>query len=123
VTGAKGYGKEAKPVEIKNLITCANLNEWHDWLDHHHASEQQVWLVFYKGLDHLRTLSYDDALDEALCYGWIDSLIQRIDDERYARLFTRRVNAKQWSKINRERVRRLARDGRMTQAGLAVGDL
>ena len=64
-------------------------------------------------------MSYDDALDEALCHGWIDSIIKRIDDDTYARKFTPRTDKQNWSELNKKRVARLIEQGRMTDYGLA----
>ena len=98
--------------------------EWRQWLDVHSSSEKEAWLIFYKGKDHGPCITYDDALDEALCFGWIDSIIQKIDEESYARKFTPRTNTVKWSTVNRRRAARLIREGRMTPAGLArIDDL
>jgi uncharacterized protein YdeI (YjbR/CyaY-like superfamily) len=96
-----------------------NLLEWRRWLAVHHGSESEVWLVFHKRHTGRASIAYLDALDEALCFGWIDSLIRRIDDDRYARKFTPRKPDSRWSAINRERYARLAESGRLMPAGLA----
>jgi len=89
---------------------------WRSWLERNHATQSGVWLVFYKPG---KGLTYDEAVEEALCFGWIDSLIKRLDAERYLRKFTPRTSTGHWSAINLERIRRLKRAGRMTPAGLA----
>jgi uncharacterized protein YdeI (YjbR/CyaY-like superfamily) len=95
-------------------------DEWRRWLATNHARERGVWIVFAKKLSNIRSMDYDSALDVALCYGWIDSIIKRIDDRQYARKFTpRRANAV-WSEINKKKVARLIREKRMTSAGLQV---
>jgi len=89
---------------------------WRAWLEKNHATEPGVWLVFYKPG---KGITYEEAVEEALCYGWIDSLIKRLDAARYLRKFTPRASTGHWSAINLERIRRLKREGRMTPAGLA----
>ena len=92
--------------------------QWRAWLQTHHDSEAEVWLVFHKRHTGRTSIAYLDALDEALCFGWIDSLIRRIDDECYARKFTPRKPDSRWSAINRERYAKLAASGRLMPAGL-----
>ncbi len=92
---------------------------WRTWLETHHDSEKVVWLVFYKVHTGRGGLRYNEALDEALCFGWIDSIIQRLDDDRYRQKFTPRTNTSKWSKVNLARMRRLIAEGRMTDVGLA----
>lgn len=96
---------------------------WREWLSVHHATEKVIWLIFYKVHTRRGGLRYDEALDEALCFGWIDSIVKRLDDERYLQKFTPRTNTFKWSDANVARVRRLITEGRMTDIGLAkVGD-
>lgn len=102
------------------LFFAKNLSAWRRWLRSHHQKQRHVWLVFLKGDKSADGVSFSDALDEALCWGWIDSMVRRIDDERYARKFTPRVDPEQWSDSNLERLRRLLPAGRMQPAGLAV---
>ncbi len=110
-------------MEIKHSLYVATRQAWREWLAEHHASQREVWLVFYKQHTGQPSLPYADALDEALCYGWIDSIIQKIDEERYARKFTPRTNTAKWSEVNLRRVAVLIQEGRMTPAGLAkLGD-
>lgn len=95
-----------------------DLEHWHAWLARHHASESEIWLVFYKIQTGRAGVSYSDALDEALCFGWVDSLIKRLDDERYARKFTPRKAESKWSEINRKRYAELQASGRLQPAGV-----
>src|ERR1017187_2053436 len=81
-------------------------------------SESEVWLVFYKRQTGRSSIAYDDAVNEALCFGWIDSLIKRLDDDRYARKFTPRKPDSKWSSANRKRYAQLQASGRLTPAGL-----
>jgi uncharacterized protein YdeI (YjbR/CyaY-like superfamily) len=89
---------------------------WRSWLAANHQSSQGVWLVFRK--KGAKSLSYDDAIDGALAYGWIDSLVRKIDDAKYARKFTPRKPWSIWSSLNIARVKRLRAEGRMTRWGL-----
>jgi uncharacterized protein YdeI (YjbR/CyaY-like superfamily) len=92
--------------------------EWREWLAGHRDSESEVWLVFHKQHTGQPCIAYTDALDEALCFGWIDSLVQRLDDQRYARKFTPRKSDSKWSTINRKRYAQLQASGRLTPAGM-----
>ena len=94
------------------------MEQWRKWLSEHHDSESEVWLVFHKCHTGRACVDYDDALDEALCFGWIDSLIKRLDDDRYARKFTPRKLESKWSPSNRERYARLKASGRVMPPGL-----
>jgi uncharacterized protein YdeI (YjbR/CyaY-like superfamily) len=95
------------------------LDRWRAWLEKHHASETEIWLVFHKQHTGKPSVDYIDALDEALCYGWIDSLIKRIDEDKYARKFTPRKPVSKWSEVNRKRYAALAKAGRLAPAGKA----
>jgi len=95
------------------------LVRWRDWLAAHHASELEVWLIFHKQHTGKSSIEYLDALDEALCFGWIDSLVKRLDDDRYARKFTPRKPGSNWSDINRKRYVELKAAGRLKAAGKA----
>jgi uncharacterized protein YdeI (YjbR/CyaY-like superfamily) len=92
--------------------------EWRAWLAANHDKESEIWLVFYKKASGLPTLAYADTLDEALCFGWVDSLIKKIDDTKYARKFTPRKDDSKWSLVNKKRVQQLIKDGLMTDHGL-----
>jgi len=93
---------------------------WRAWLAANHATCRGIWLVFYKKHTRKSTLSYDAAVEEALCFGWIDGVIRRLDEERCARKFTPRLAAgSRWSAANLERARRMIRENRMTEAGFA----
>lgn len=111
-------------MKLSNTFYAKNLAEWHAWLDQNYAIFKEVWLIYYKAHTGFPCVDYEDSVQEALCYGWIDSLIQRIDEQTYARKFTPRTNTARWSESNKKRVAALIREGRMTAAGLAkLGDL
>src|SRR2546428_12853335 len=90
------------------------------WLKTHHTSSPGVWLVFYKRHTGVKSIPYEDAVREALCLGWIDSLIKRLDDDRYAIKVTPRRTTSKWSDINRRRWAELKAAGLLTSAGLAA---
>ena len=104
------------------MVCARDRDEWRAWLERHHDRSSGTWLVFYKRHTGKPSVSYDDAVEEALCFGWIDSIVRRLDDERYAQKFTPRRPGSAWSQSNRERVEKMIRAGRMTEAGLARFD-
>jgi uncharacterized protein YdeI (YjbR/CyaY-like superfamily) len=93
--------------------------EWRNWLEANHATSPGVWFVYYKQTSGKQRVSYDDAVEEALCFGWIDSLTKKLDDERYLQLFTPRKPKSVWSKPNKERVEKLLQAGLIAAPGLA----
>jgi uncharacterized protein YdeI (YjbR/CyaY-like superfamily) len=103
-------------------FTTADRAEWRRWLEEHGSVEKEVWFVYYKRDSGKASLPYDDTVEEALCFGWIDSIIQKIDEEQYARKFNPRSNSQKWSASNLRRVQKLIAEGRMTEAGLRVID-
>jgi len=98
---------------------ASTVDTWRGWLERHHASESEVWLIFHKKHTGKPSVTYKDALDEALCYGWIDSLIKRIDADRYARKFTPRKLESNWSSVNIKRYEQLKAANRLAAPGLA----
>lgn len=102
------------------LLEPRSRQQFRTWLEKHHSSSPGAWLVFHKLHTNVKSIPYEDAVCEALCFGWIDSLIKRLDDDRYARKFTPRTATSKWSPINRARWRRLKSAGRLMPAGLAA---
>jgi uncharacterized protein YdeI (YjbR/CyaY-like superfamily) len=94
--------------------------EWHRWLEKNHDKTEEVWLVYYKKHTGKPCLAYFDAVEEALCYGWIDGKIKRINNEYYIQRYTPRRPGSRWSKYNVERIEKLVKEGRMEPAGLKV---
>ncbi len=92
---------------------------WRAWLERNHARKEGIWLVYYKKGTGKRSVTYKEALEEALCYGWIDSTVNRLDGERYMQKWTPRNAASVWSAANKERVKNLVAEGRMAAPGLA----
>jgi uncharacterized protein YdeI (YjbR/CyaY-like superfamily) len=104
-------------VELPELLV-ADDSEWRTWLSRHHSESQGVWLVLAKkGTTEPTTLTYDDALDEAICFGWIDGQLGRRDDATFRRRFTPRNARSPWSKRNVEHAERLVAAGRMHRSG------
>lgn len=97
--------------------------EWRAWLTENHRTATGVWLVFYKKGSGKPYLSYDEAVEEALCFGWIDSKPGKLDDERSMQYYAPRKPKSNWSKINKERVERLTAAGLMTENGLKMVEL
>jgi uncharacterized protein YdeI (YjbR/CyaY-like superfamily) len=95
----------------------SSRQEWEFWLKENHGSKQSVWLVYYKKKSNFATVTYNDAVDEALCFGWIDSKAKPLDEEKSMRFFCKRKPNSVWSKINKGKVRRLIAEGLMMQAG------
>ena len=100
-------------------LYVTDREQWRNWLSEYHGVEAGVWLIFYKKQTRKPTIGYEDAVEEALCFGWIDSIIKKIDDERYVRKFTPRKDTSMWSELNRKRANKMIKEGRMTDVGLA----
>jgi len=111
-------GKDGKPI-----LAFASDAEWEAWLDAEHAASDGVWLKFAKKGSGVETVVYAEALDVALCYGWIDSQVSRLDERFYLQKFTPRRARSKWSQINREKIEALTKQGRMKPAGLEQVEL
>jgi uncharacterized protein YdeI (YjbR/CyaY-like superfamily) len=110
---AQEQGKDGKPI-----LTFASQAEWEAWLDAEHAASDGVWVKFAKKGSGVTTVVYAEALDVALCYGWIDSQVASHDERFYLQKFTPRRARSKWSRINRDKVAGLTKQGRMKPAGL-----
>lgn len=93
-------------------------DEWRSWLEQNYSTVKEVWLVFLKKQTGKPSIPYDDAVEEAVCFGWIDSLIKKLDEDTYARKFTPRTGKVGWSASNRARAEKMIEQGRMAEAGL-----
>ncbi len=102
---------------------ASNRQEWRDWLAKNHATSPGVWLIYFKKESGKPRVEYADAVEEALCFGWVDSRPNKIDDQSYMQLFSPRKPKSPWSKLNKERVEKLIQQGLMTPAGLAKIEL
>jgi len=103
-------------------IFFASPQEFYDWLEEHHETETEVYVGYYKKATGLPSLTWSEAVDQALCFGWIDGRVNRIDDERHMQRFTPRKPSSNWSKVNVEKVSRLKRAGLMRPAGMVAFD-
>lgn len=99
-------------------IYIKNRSEWRNWLEKNHDRSKGVWLIFYKKHTGKPAIEYDASVEEALCFGWIDSIIKKLDDERFVRKFTPRNPDSQWSELNKKRVKKLMSQGLMTEPGI-----
>ena len=106
-------------MQKKDLATfCpACRQDWRQWLKENHSSKQSVLLIYYKKKTNIPTIIYSEAVDEALCFGWIDSTRTSLGDDQFMQFFCKRKPKSVWSKINKEKVQRLIDEGLMTQAG------
>jgi len=105
--------------EELDLFCPTGRQHWREWLQEHHDKKQSIWLVYHKKKSATPTLTWSEAVDEALCFGWIDSQAKPIDEEKYRQLFTRRKLKSGWSRVNKDKIERLIATGQMTSAGLA----
>lgn len=111
-------------MQITKTLYVTNRSEWRKWLSDYHATEREIWLVYYRKASGKPRIAYNDAVEEAICFGWIDSTEKTIDHERSAQKFSPRKPNSKWSELNKERARRMIESGIMTEAGLAkLGDL
>lgn len=105
-------GKEVK------VFCPESTQQWRAWLQENHDTENAVWVIFYKNKSQNPIISWSDAVDEALCFGWIDSIAKPIDEEKFMRFFSRRKPKSVWSRINKQKVERLISAGLMTKKGI-----
>lgn len=101
-------------------IYIKTRDEWRKWLEQNHDKCSGVWLMFYKKHNDKPSIEYEASVEEALCFGWIDSIIKKLDDERYVRKFTPRKRSSQWSELNKSRVEKLMARGCMKGPGIAL---
>lgn len=104
------------PQEIE-IFYPKTQKEWREWLQKNHRTKQSVWIVFYKKASSKPSLSWSIAVDEALCFGWIDSKKIAIDEEQSHQFFSKRKAKSTWSKVNKEKIERFIEQGLMTEAG------
>ena len=105
-------------MEITETLYVTNRVDWRDWLQSNHQSKKEIWLIYYKKHTGKPRIPYDDAVEEALCFGWIDSIIKRVDDATFVQKFSPRKPRSLWSALNKDRVEKMIKAGLMTQAGL-----
>jgi uncharacterized protein YdeI (YjbR/CyaY-like superfamily) len=107
-------------MQSKNQYCPLNVDEWRSWLKDNHKTQESVWLIVHKKGSANPTISWSDAVNVALCFGWIDSVKRSIDSEKYMQYFCKRKAVSTWSKINKDKVEDLIQKGLMTEAGLAI---
>ncbi len=100
------------------IILCTTPREWEEWLEKNHQDTAAVWIKFYKKATGKKSISYAEALDGALCFGWIDGVVNKFDEESYLQRFTPRTKKSNWSKINTKHIERLIKLGKMQPAGM-----
>ncbi len=98
-------------------LDLPNRARWREWLEANHRSASEIWLVFHKPHTGKASIDYEDSVEEAICFGWVDSLIRRLDDDRYARKFTPRKADSFWSELNRKRYAKIEALGLLAAAG------
>jgi uncharacterized protein YdeI (YjbR/CyaY-like superfamily) len=105
-------------MKIGKTIYFDNRKDWKNWLRKNHKKEKEIWLIYYNKASGKSRIPYNDAVEEALCYGWIDSTIKKIDKDRFTQRFTPRNKKSELSEMNKERIRLLIKSKKMTKAGL-----
>ncbi len=108
----------AKGIDKTTTFYSKDRKAWRNWLEKNHNASPGIWLIYYKKDSGKSRVAYADAVEEALCFGWIDSTMNPIDADSYMQLFTPRKEKSGWSKLNKERVEKLIQLGLMTDAGM-----
>jgi uncharacterized protein YdeI (YjbR/CyaY-like superfamily) len=103
---------------IGKHLYVRNREDWRSWLRRNYATEKEVWLVYYKHTDE-PSIPYDDSVEEALCFGWIDSIIKKVDEAKFVRKFTPRKDKSRWSEANKRRANKMIKKGQMMEPGLS----
>lgn len=107
-----------KDIESTNALLFKNRDEWRSWLEKNHTISNEVWLIHYKKSLGKKSLNHFDAVEEALCFGWIDSKLKKLDEEKFILKYSPRKSQSVWSKINKENAEKMISLGKMTKAGL-----
>lgn len=111
-------------LDENKTLYVTHRKDWRAWLKKHYKSEKEIWLVYYKKHTGKPRIPYNEAVEEALCFGWIDSTVKSIDEDRFAQRFSPRNPKSRYSQANRERLRALAKQGKIVEEVLAtLGDL
>ena len=105
-------------MKIPETLYVTNRTDWQAWLEKNYDKKKEIWLIYYKKHTKKPCIPYDDAVEEALCFGWIDSTVKRIDDEKHVQRYTPRNLRSVWSPHNIKRVKKMIEQGKMTEAGL-----
>jgi uncharacterized protein YdeI (YjbR/CyaY-like superfamily) len=107
-------------MEIGETLYVTNRDDFRKWLIHNHRTKKEIWLVQYKKSTRKPSINYVEAVEEAICFGWIDGFEKSMDAERYATRFSPRRPKSNWTNTNKDRARRMIAEGRMTPAGRAI---
>lgn len=105
-------------MKIGKTLYLTNRKQWRKWLAKNHVKAKEIWLIYYNKASGKPRIPYNDAVEEALCYGWIDSIIKKMDDERFVQRFSPRRPTSILSEMNRERIHRMIKERKMTSFGL-----
>jgi len=105
-------------MNVEEALVFKTRNGWRRWLEKHQKDTKEIWLVHYKKQSEKKSINHFEAVEEALCFGWIDSTLKKIDEERFILRYTPRKPKSVWSKINKEKAEEMIRTGKMTPAGL-----
>lgn len=105
-------------MEIGKTLYAKTRKEWRTWLERNHNREKEIWLIFYKKSSGKERIPYDEAVEEALCFGWIDSIVKTVDQDSFAQRFSVRKPKSNWSTLNLERMKKLIKSKLITPAGL-----
>jgi uncharacterized protein YdeI (YjbR/CyaY-like superfamily) len=115
---------KATAPEKRKLLHVISARDWRDWLQKHYKTEKEIWLVYYRKNTGKPRIAYNQAVEEALCFGWIDSRVMRVDEERFAQRFSVRNPKTPYSQANRERLRKLIDQGKVAKDVLTmIGDI
>jgi uncharacterized protein YdeI (YjbR/CyaY-like superfamily) len=104
---------------MKSELFYLNRENWRSWLEKNHEASKEIWLIYYKKHTEKIGIAYEASVEEALCFGWVDSIIKRLDDNRCARKFTPRRDTSVWSESNKKRAEKMIREGKMSEVGMA----
>jgi uncharacterized protein YdeI (YjbR/CyaY-like superfamily) len=106
-------------MEIGEMLYVTNRDDFRKWLIQNHQTKKEIWLIQYKKATKKPSIKYVEAVEEAICFGWVDGFEKSLDSERYATRFTPRREKSNWTNANKDRARRMIAEGRMTPAGRA----
>lgn len=112
-----------KPIENENTFYAKSSTDWRNWLQKNHLTKENVWLIIYRKQSNTPSVYYPEAVDETLCFGWIDSLPNKRDDNSYYLFFSKRKVKSNWSKVNKLKVERLIKEKKMMPQGLKMVEL
>lgn len=107
-------------MDITETVYVASREEWREWLANHHQEKREIWLICYKKGTGQPSIPYDDSVEEAICFGWVDGMTKSIDEHKYGLRFTPRKRNSNWSESNVARVAKMLNRGRMTESGMAA---